>query len=65
MSTTKGVRINCDGDVDVLGSAKYTTVRLSPNDLVFMADIATVPEALQVPLQMCKCPKTLRGKMTT
>ena len=56
MSTTKGVSINCDGDVDVLGSAKYTVVEISPNDPIFMANIATVSDALQVPLRMRKCP---------
>lgn len=56
MSTTKGVRIHCSGDIDVLGSAKYTAVELTPNDPVFVADITTVSEALQVPLRMCRCP---------
>ena len=56
MSTIKGVRINCDGDIDVLGTAKYTVAVLSLNDPVFVATIATVSKALEAPLRMRKCP---------
>lgn len=50
----KGVRVNCSGDMDLAGAAKYIAVEVTRNDPVFGAEIATVSQALQVPLRMRK-----------
>lgn len=51
----QGVRINCDSDIGVLGATRYNVVEVAPNDPIFGGEIATVSQALHVPLRMRKC----------
>ena len=52
----KGVRINCNGDIDFTGAARYIAVEVAFDDPVFWADIVLVSEGLQVTIRMRKCP---------
>lgn len=51
----KGVRIKCDGEIGVMGTTRYIAVEVALSDPVFGAEIATVSQALQLPLRMQKC----------
>ncbi len=50
----RGVRINCDGDIGVVGTGRYIAVEVARDDPVFSAEIATISQVLQVPLRMQK-----------
>ena len=54
--TVQGVRINCRGDIRVLGGKKYIPVDVSVLDPIFVAEKPTSSELLGVPVRVRKIP---------